>query len=131
MRFVQPAGGLQVDPRVRRTEAEERQAVRLRVDSVDPRRAQLAMMDRQKEPWLGGGVRPALFGVGRLCRAPRAGFVISWRDRTQDLVPGKSPGKSGVRTKYTCPACGVNAWAKPDTVLRCGTCEVLLEPNED
>ncbi len=58
------------------------------------------------------------------------GFVISCRDRAQEERSGKNPGKSGVRTKYTCPDCGVNAWAKPDTMLRCGTCEVLLEPDE-
>jgi hypothetical protein len=57
------------------------------------------------------------------------GFLISWRDRVQtdDVEPGKTPGKNGVRMKYTCSGCGLNAWAKPDAVLLCGACEVELE----
>lgn len=60
------------------------------------------------------------------------GFMISWRDRAREDAPGKgkTPGKAGVRTKYTCPDCGLNAWAKPDVVLLCGACEVALEPDE-
>jgi SprT-like family protein len=58
------------------------------------------------------------------------GFVISWRDRAREDAPGKPPGKAGVRTKYTCPNCGLNAWAKPDVVLLCGACQVTLEPDE-
>ena len=58
------------------------------------------------------------------------GFVISWRDRAREDTSGKPPGKAGVRTKYTCPYCGLNAWAKPDVVLLCGMCEVALEPDE-
>ena len=26
------------------------------------------------------------------------------------------------KTKYTCPTCGANAWAKPDAQLICGAC---------
>ncbi len=58
------------------------------------------------------------------------GFVISWRDRVRVQVPGKgkTEGKAGVCTTYTCPDCGLNAWAKADVVLRCGACAVALEP---
>src|SRR2546425_4284783 len=58
------------------------------------------------------------------------GFVISWRDRARAHAPGKgkTEGKAGVRTKYTCPDCGLNAWAKAAVVLLCGACEVALEP---
>ena len=61
-----------------------------------------------------------------------SGFVISWRDRAREDAPGKgkTSGKAGVRTKYTCPECGLNAWAKPDVVLICGACEVALEADE-
>jgi len=61
-----------------------------------------------------------------------SGFVISWRDRAREDGAGKpkSPGKAGVRTKYTCPNCQLNAWAKPDVVLLCGACEVALEADE-
>jgi predicted RNA-binding Zn-ribbon protein involved in translation (DUF1610 family) len=60
------------------------------------------------------------------------GFVISWRDRAreQGSAKGKTIGKAGVRTKYTCPNCGLNAWAKPEVVLLCGECKVALEPEE-
>jgi predicted SprT family Zn-dependent metalloprotease len=60
------------------------------------------------------------------------GFVISWRDRSREDGPGKgkTTGKAGVRTKYTCPGCGLNAWAKPEVVLVCGACEVKLEADE-
>ena len=30
--------------------------------------------------------------------------------------------KAASKTKYTCPTCGANAWAKPDTQLICGAC---------
>ena len=32
-------------------------------------------------------------------------------------------GRSGKRSKYTCPGCGLNAWAKSDVSLMCGECE--------
>lgn len=40
---------------------------------------------------------------------------------------GKTAGKQAnakqaSKTKYTCLDCGQNAWAKPDTLLICGTC---------
>lgn len=35
--------------------------------------------------------------------------------------------KAASKTKYTCPDCGCNAWAKPQTRLRCGECNVELE----
>jgi hypothetical protein len=34
----------------------------------------------------------------------------------------KAKKKAASKTKYTCPDCGFNAWAKPDTSLICGTC---------
>ena len=60
------------------------------------------------------------------------GFVISWRDRARDNAPGpgKPIGKAGVRMKYTCPSCGLNAWTKPEVVLVCGSCQVTLKPDE-
>ena len=30
--------------------------------------------------------------------------------------------KAASKTKYTCPSCGMNAWAKPDAHLICGDC---------
>ena len=30
--------------------------------------------------------------------------------------------KAASKTKYSCPGCGLNAWAKPETTLYCGEC---------
>lgn len=70
----------------------------------------------------------------RACQVLLArGFVISWHDRAWEAAgkgTGKQKGKAGGRTKYTCPKCGLNAWAKPAVVLVCGTCEVALLADE-
>lgn len=34
--------------------------------------------------------------------------------------------KAASKTKYTCPECGMNAWAKPGAHVACGDCEVDL-----
>ena len=34
--------------------------------------------------------------------------------------------KAASKTKYTCPDCGVNAWAKPLVALICGDCDQPL-----
>ncbi|EGH3654115.1 sprT domain-containing protein, partial [Salmonella enterica] len=42
-------------------------------------------------------------------------------------VDVKPPVKgTGTRTKFTCPGCGLNAWAKPSANLICGECGVEL-----
>lgn len=38
--------------------------------------------------------------------------------------------KAASKTKYTCPECETNAWAKPDTNLMCGDCECHMKPKE-
>ena len=38
--------------------------------------------------------------------------------------------KAASKTRYTCPRCSVNAWAKPGTRLACGVCTVPLEPEQ-
>lgn len=56
-----------------------------------------------------------------------SGFEIPWIALTggdEELRKKKAASK----TKYTCSACGVNAWAKPDTALICGECEEVMEP---
>jgi hypothetical protein len=35
--------------------------------------------------------------------------------------------KAASKTKYTCPDCGLNAWAKPAAALICGTCEEEMD----
>lgn len=43
--------------------------------------------------------------------------VIAWRGQPIERVK-----KGSKRTKYTCPQCELNAYAKPDVMLLCGTC---------
>ena len=52
-------------------------------------------------------------------------FFIPYLDRPE---PGEETRKkkAASKTKYTCPQCDLNAWAKPDVSLVCGKCEVSL-----
>lgn len=47
------------------------------------------------------------------------GFTLRWQSRADDSDRKK---KAASKTKYTCPSCGQNAWAKPATALICGEC---------
>lgn len=38
----------------------------------------------------------------------------------------KAKKKRESKTKYTCPKCELNAWAKPDAHLRCDDCQLLM-----
>lgn len=49
------------------------------------------------------------------------GFKLRWQSRPFDADPERKK-KAASKTKYTCPDCGVNAWAKPETALICGEC---------
>lgn len=45
--------------------------------------------------------------------------------RAVGLIPSTTAaeggkGKAASKTKYTCPACGLNAWGKPEISLVCG-----------
>jgi hypothetical protein len=35
--------------------------------------------------------------------------------------------KAASKTRYSCPDCGTNAWAKPDVHLVCGECDERME----
>jgi hypothetical protein len=47
------------------------------------------------------------------------GFQLHWQS-----IPATKQGraKKSSKTKFTCPECGLNAWAKPDAHLICGEC---------
>jgi hypothetical protein len=47
------------------------------------------------------------------------GFQLHWQS-----IPAteQARGKKASKTKFTCPECGLNAWAKPDAHLICGEC---------
>ena len=53
----------------------------------------------------------------------RHGFTLSYVELWQEGAGAKRKAKAASKTKYTCPACGVNAWAKPNTRLLCGACD--------
>ena len=48
--------------------------------------------------------------------------------RTRDETTARK--KAASKTKYTCPDCDLNAWAKPDTSLICGECHEALEAED-
>lgn len=47
------------------------------------------------------------------------GFRIDWQSAPADKT---AKAKKASKTKFTCPDCGLNAWAKPDAQLICGDC---------
>jgi predicted SprT family Zn-dependent metalloprotease len=49
-----------------------------------------------------------------------SGFRINWQSVPLNGVERKK--KTASKTRYTCPRCGTNAWAKPQTKLICGAC---------
>jgi predicted SprT family Zn-dependent metalloprotease len=57
-----------------------------------------------------------------------SGFSIPWQALTRDLESAAK--KRASKTKYTCMSCNTNAWAKPDTNLMCGDCEIMMIPDE-
>lgn len=50
----------------------------------------------------------------------KSGLTLTWHDPHDDAATAK---KRNTRAKYTCPDCGLNAWAKPAITLLCGECE--------
>lgn len=54
--------------------------------------------------------------------------AVLFADRAGE--PAEKERKKSSKTKYTCPTCGQNAWAKPETNLMCGDCEKHMEAEE-
>lgn len=68
----------------------------------------------------------------------QTGFVIPyvelWDEGEKSGVTspgGRITKKATTRTKYTCPDCYLNAWAKPNIKLMCGECETHMEAQEE
>jgi predicted SprT family Zn-dependent metalloprotease len=60
----------------------------------------------------------------RSCRELFAGGVrLEWQSREWHSHRSKARAS---KTKYTCPKCGLNAWAKPNVHLICGECHRAL-----
>jgi hypothetical protein len=64
-------------------------------------------------------------GGGRFEKACTAflarNLAILYQDRAGNGEAAKK--KAASKTKYTCPGCGFNAWAKPEGNLWCGDCQ--------
>jgi hypothetical protein len=68
------------------------------------------------------------------------GFAITWIEKPVAVKPSDpdaegqeqepAGAKSGKRVKYTCPSCGLNAWAKHDVRLVCGSDMTAMSPAE-
>jgi predicted SprT family Zn-dependent metalloprotease len=65
----------------------------------------------------------------RACSAYLAtGAAFLYHDRAGDAEAVKVRRKKAAsKTKYTCPECGQNAWAKPEANLMCGDCRETME----
>lgn len=50
------------------------------------------------------------------------GFSLPYVELWGDEDGKKKAKKAASKTKYTCPECDANAWAKPETSLICGAC---------
>ena len=51
--------------------------------------------------------------------------AILYHDRSENDTARKK--KAASKTKYTCPTCGLNAWAKPEAPLVCGNCQEPMQ----
>jgi hypothetical protein len=51
------------------------------------------------------------------------GVRLEWQSREWKSPASKTRSS---KTKYTCPQCELNAWAKPDVLLICGECQCQL-----
>lgn len=49
---------------------------------------------------------------------------LPWQEESRRAARGKGAD----RTKYQCPSCGQNAWARPGAELLCGTCSTTNPP---
>jgi hypothetical protein len=51
---------------------------------------------------------------------------LAWRSQGTVDADKARKAKAASKTKYTCPGCATNAWAKPETRLVCGDCQLPL-----
>jgi hypothetical protein len=56
-----------------------------------------------------------------------SGFDALYVELWQEGDAAKRAKKAASKTRYTCPQCGVNAWAKPQVALICGDCKEPME----
>jgi hypothetical protein len=61
----------------------------------------------------------------------RHGFDALYVELWAEGEAAKRKKKSASKTKYTCPSCQLNAWAKPEARLVCGDCDKAMKADED
>ena len=64
----------------------------------------------------------------KLAAAGFADFYVELWDEQE--AKKKRKAKAASKTKYTCPSCAANAWAKPGAKLICGECDELMESDD-
>lgn len=60
----------------------------------------------------------------------RHGFTVPYIELWEEGAGRKRKAKAASKTKYTCPGCGANAWAKPKTRLVCGDCDEAMDAED-
>jgi predicted SprT family Zn-dependent metalloprotease len=55
------------------------------------------------------------------------GGTVPYIELGSEIERGTREQKAASKTKYTCPVCGANAWAKPETELDCRACKQPME----
>lgn len=55
------------------------------------------------------------------------GDTVPYVELGSELERETRERKAASKTKYTCPACGANAWAKPGIALDCGACKQPMD----
>ena len=53
-------------------------------------------------------------------------YVEAGPDHGEETMAKTARKKAASKTKYTCPGCGLNAWAKPDVSIICSGCDAEL-----
>ncbi len=56
--------------------------------------------------------------------------AILYHDRAGEGEDAARRKKAASKTRYTCPSCRANAWAKPDAKLICGECDEPMQAEE-
>lgn len=59
-----------------------------------------------------------------------SGAAFLYHDRVGEEQEKARKKKAASKTKYTCPSCDVNAWAKPGVNLMCGDCRETMQAED-
>lgn len=57
--------------------------------------------------------------------------TVLYHDRANDAADKAKKRSAKSKTKYTCKVCKTNCWAKPDTSIICGKCDIRFTADDD